>query len=256
MTEPIHIISLGAGVQSSTMALMAAHGEITPMPVAAIFADTKAEPASVYRWLDWLEKQLPFPVYRVMRSSLADNLCQWGHSQIPSFTVGKKGEACLGKRQCTKHWKIVPVQKECRRITGTTRKRIPSGSFVVWNGISTDEAHRQKDSRAHWIRNRCPLLEKRMSRVACLEWMKARGFPEPPKSACVFCPFQGPKQWRAHKADHEAWGMILRVDAQLEARGEFLTSELKRIGECDFSTDADSGQGLLWGNECEGMCGV
>jgi len=55
-TEPLHIISLGAGVQSSTMALMAAAGEITPMPTAAIFADTQDEPASVYRWLDWLEK--------------------------------------------------------------------------------------------------------------------------------------------------------------------------------------------------------
>ena len=49
---PFHVISLGAGVQSSTMALMAAHGEITPMPDAAIFADTQSEPASVYRWLD------------------------------------------------------------------------------------------------------------------------------------------------------------------------------------------------------------
>ncbi len=37
MNEPIHIISLGAGVQSSTMALMAAHGKITPMPKCAIF---------------------------------------------------------------------------------------------------------------------------------------------------------------------------------------------------------------------------
>lgn len=43
-----HIISLGAGVQSSTLALMAAAGEIAPMPVAAIFADTQDEPASVY----------------------------------------------------------------------------------------------------------------------------------------------------------------------------------------------------------------
>src|ERR1017187_6074896 len=67
MTEPIHIISLGAGVQSSTMALMAAAGEITPMPKCAIFADTQAEPKSVYVWLDWLEKQLPFPVYRVVK---------------------------------------------------------------------------------------------------------------------------------------------------------------------------------------------
>ena len=44
MNEPIHIITLGAGVQSSTMALMAAHGEITPMPKCAIFADTQDEP--------------------------------------------------------------------------------------------------------------------------------------------------------------------------------------------------------------------
>jgi 3'-phosphoadenosine 5'-phosphosulfate sulfotransferase (PAPS reductase)/FAD synthetase len=58
-------LSLGAGVQSSTLALMAARGEIGPMPKAAIFADTQAEPESVYRWLDWLEKQLPFPVHRV-----------------------------------------------------------------------------------------------------------------------------------------------------------------------------------------------
>jgi len=44
----INVLSLGAGVQSSTMALMAAKGEITPMPDCAIFADTQAEPQSVY----------------------------------------------------------------------------------------------------------------------------------------------------------------------------------------------------------------
>ncbi len=61
-----HILSLGAGVQSSTMALMAKHGEINPMPDAAIFSDVGAEPKSVYEYLDWLEGELPFPVYRVM----------------------------------------------------------------------------------------------------------------------------------------------------------------------------------------------
>lgn len=42
------------------MALMAKHGEITPMPDCAIFADTQSEPATVYQYLDWLERQLPF----------------------------------------------------------------------------------------------------------------------------------------------------------------------------------------------------
>lgn len=54
MSEPIHIISLGAGVQSSTKALMAAQGLIEPKPKAAIFGDTEGEPESVYLWLSWL----------------------------------------------------------------------------------------------------------------------------------------------------------------------------------------------------------
>ena len=41
------VISLGAGVQSSTMALKAGCGEF-PRPDCAIFADTGYEPKSVY----------------------------------------------------------------------------------------------------------------------------------------------------------------------------------------------------------------
>lgn len=99
--EPIHIISLGAGVQSSTMALMAATGEIELMPTAAIFADTQAEPGSVYRWLDWLEKQLPFPVYRVTQGSLEEDAVTirgrkdgkgtWVPSAIPAYIVNQDG---------------------------------------------------------------------------------------------------------------------------------------------------------------------
>jgi hypothetical protein len=42
------VLSLGAGVQSTTLALMAAHGEVGPMPDCAIFADTCWEPKAVY----------------------------------------------------------------------------------------------------------------------------------------------------------------------------------------------------------------
>ncbi len=100
MANVKHIISLGAGVQSSTMALMAAHGEITPMPDAAIFADTQAEPASVYQWLEWLELHLPFPVYRVTAGSLTDNALEmrttkdgrlYSRTNIPFFTRNPDG---------------------------------------------------------------------------------------------------------------------------------------------------------------------
>ena len=52
----IHLrsLSLGAGVQSTTVALMAAHGEIGPLPDCAIFADTGWEPQAVYDHFAWL----------------------------------------------------------------------------------------------------------------------------------------------------------------------------------------------------------
>lgn len=44
-----HFLSLGAGVQSTTMALMAPHGEIGPLPEVAIFADTPERGHPGYR---------------------------------------------------------------------------------------------------------------------------------------------------------------------------------------------------------------
>lgn len=49
----MRILSLGAGVQSSTIALMAERGETDPID-AAVFADTQAEPAGVYVRTLWM----------------------------------------------------------------------------------------------------------------------------------------------------------------------------------------------------------
>ena len=51
------VISLGAGVQSSVMAIMAAKGEF-PKPDCAIFADTGYEPKKVYAYLEFLKKNI------------------------------------------------------------------------------------------------------------------------------------------------------------------------------------------------------
>ncbi|MCK9513952.1 MAG: hypothetical protein M0R28_22370 [Pigmentiphaga sp.] len=81
--SPIRLraLSLGAGVQSTTMALMAAHEEIGPMPDCAIFADTGWEPKAVYDHLAWLMSPnvLPFPVYTVSAGSIRDQLLAAGN---------------------------------------------------------------------------------------------------------------------------------------------------------------------------------
>lgn len=71
----LRVLSLGAGVQSTTLALLAAHREIEP-PDAAIFADTQWEPAHVYEHLSWLRSPnvLPFPVHIVTAGDIRDGI--------------------------------------------------------------------------------------------------------------------------------------------------------------------------------------
>lgn len=247
--EPIHIISLGAGVQSSTVALMAAAGELKPMPQYAVFADTGDEPAVVYRWLTELKSKLPFEVVRCFNKMgrLSDNLIAYDHSQIPAFNADGK----LGRRQCTSKWKVIPIIKAIRRL-------VPKGASVVqWIGISVDEISRAKDSREPWIVNRFPLIEKRMSRRDCQDWLQARGIFNVPKSACTYCPFHSDAQWRELKAANgKEWAQVKKVDRLLNTRGEYLHKSCKPIDHVDFSTEEERGQLNMFNNECEGMCGV
>jgi hypothetical protein len=264
----MHVLSLGAGVQSSCLALMAARGELNPMPDCAIFADTQAEPASVYTWLDWLETQLPFPVVRVTAGSLTEDSLRvgtredgktWVKGGIPAFVPMSDGRSAPLPRRCTTDYKIVPIQRHL--------KSMREGRDVVqWIGISVDEVHRMKPARLPWIKNIWPLVEKRMNRNDCLRWMESSGYPMPPRSACVYCPYHGPHEWRRLKAEEpESFAAAVAYERRMQAvqhaatsaRGmPFLHRSMKPLNEVDFSTDFDRGQGELFGNECEGMCGL
>ncbi len=265
MTEPIHIISLGAGVQSSTMALMAAHGEITPMPKCAIFADTQDEPKSVYTWLDWLEKQLSFPVHRVTAGRLSDAATKFYHSErnqkwtvksIPAFA--DKGRT-IWPRQCTSDYKVYPIDREI------TRQMRDSGvkRCVKWIGISLDEIHRMKPSRRNSVEHRWPLVENRIKRHDCLEWMKKLAYPEPPRSACIYCPYHSDTEWRRLRAQEpEEFSKAVAFETKMQhafrqiRQIPFLHRSCVPLDKVDFSTDEDHGQQVMFGNECEGMCGV
>lgn len=273
MSEPIHIISLGAGVQSSTMALMAAHGEITPMPKCAIFADTQDEPASVYTWLDWLEKQLPFPVHRVTHGSLSKQMMILRRSRksgkiyqnitAPLYTNGdSKG---ILNRRCTVDYKVLPIMKFVREFT---KKKRGDNSVVAiqWIGISRDEAHRMKPAREAWIKHRWPLVDLGMTRLKCLEWMKIHGYPTPPRSACVYCPYHSDREWRRLR-DKEPQEFARAIQFEKEIQQVALQDETRTgipylhnsrvpLDQVDFSTDEDHGQQVMFGNECEGLCGV
>ena len=272
MVVPLSVISLGAGVQSSTMALMAACGEITPMPKAAIFADTMAEPASVYRWLDWLEKQLPYPVVRVSKGSLTevaltirqrkDGTGQWAKTVIPTYIKNPDGSRGLVQRQCTYDYKVIPLTRMALKLM----KQHKAKSVRQWIGISLDEAHRMKPSRDKRIEHRWPLVDMGMKRHDCLRWMEAHGYPKPPRSACIYCPYHSDAEWRRLRDNEpEAFAAAVDFEKKLQAvklqtdnmKGvPYLHNSLKPLSDVDLSTDEENGQQVMFGNECEGMCGV
>jgi hypothetical protein len=271
MNEPLHLISLGAGVQSSTMALMAAYGEITPMPDGAIFADTQNEPASVYHWLDWLKRQLPFPVYRVTAGNLAemaleihkrkDGTGEWCKSGIPAYTVNWDGTRGQQRRQCTSDFKITPIQGLVRRLL---RDRGASKS-IQWIGISLDEVHRMKPSQVQYMEHIWPLIERRITRADCLAWMANKGFASPPRSACVFCPYHSNEEWRKLKEDEpEEFTKAVKFEHGYQAAKArtldkrpyvpYLHADRVPLENVDFRPKVERDE--HWGNECEGMCGV
>ena len=178
----LRVLSLGAGVQSTTLALMAAHGEIGPMPDCAIFADTGWEPRAVREHLAWLMSPnvLPFPVHIVSAGDIRADLLRAGAGErwasIPAFTrTVKRRHVEIGmiRRQCTKDYKIVPIRRKVRELIGLTRRRSPDHPVVEqWIGISLDELIRMKPSFEAWQVNRWPLFEQRLSRHDCLRWLE------------------------------------------------------------------------------------
>ena len=264
----MNIISLGAGVQSSTMALMAAHGELMPMPDCAIFADTGWEPKRVYDWLEKLVEYLPFPFYRVQRGNLRQEQIDGGSARagrfagMPWFIRNPDGSKGMGRRQCTSHYKVEVINRKVVELCQGRRKK---GQAIMWVGISTDEAGRMKDSKVQYIKNRWPLIELGMSRHDCEKWLTRHGYLIPPKSACIGCPYHNDAMWRdMKKNDPESWNDAVEVDRLIRRatkhrgmKGEqFMHPSLIPLGEVDLSTDEDRGQLNLFNNECEGYCGV
>lgn len=264
------VISLGAGVQSSAMALMASAGVFGDVPDAAVFADTQAEPASVYEYLAYLMEpgRLAFPVYIVTNGSLLDQIGtqrprgKWARLAIPAFAKNVNGKGGMLNRSCTQDYKIRPIRRKVRELCGLHKKRSPLWAVAEqWIGISTDEASRMRDSREPWLRNRYPLIEIGASRADCLRWIRERGLPLPSRSACVFCPFHSEAEWAGLNAKDRA--VANEVDERIRnlRRGQrsgevelYLHRSLRPLATIDF--DKSNDRSLFADAECEGMCGV
>ncbi len=271
----IRVLSLGAGVQSTTVLLLSAHGEL-PKIDCAVFADTGWEPRRVYEHLEWLEEQTDIPIHRVSAGNIKEDALvsqvrgrrsegnRW--ASMPYYTLQANGDRGMIRRQCSREYKADPVDSFIRReLLGLAKgERAPLHAVEQWFGISTDEMRRVRVSRQRFAVYRYPLVhDLGMSRTDCLDWMKAHGYPNPPRSACIGCPYHSEAEWLALREEGgKEWEDACATDEALrdmrDMRGQvFLHRSCEPLRTAPIKDDRN--QGLLFPEDehvCDGMCGL
>lgn len=271
MNDYIDIISLGAGVQSSTLLMMADRGEIkingeTIIPQFAIMSDTGNEPKKVYEWLDFLKSRVKNIEVIITNNGHITNDILNGiannerFASVPFFTKSPDGSKGVLWRQCTGEYKINAVRKEIRRLLGYEPRQKIKEKIRLWMGISTDEIQRVKPSGVSYIENIFPMIDYEMSRFDCLNWFTKNEMPLPPKSSCIICPYHSNAMWKDMKLnDLESWNMAVEFDKKirnmpkLEAQ-VFLHRFCIPLDEVDLNENQLEMDFFI--NECEGMCGI
>ncbi len=230
--EPaLRLLSLGAGVQSTTLLLLAAEGRL-PTPDAAIFADTGWEPAAVYTNLARLEIEVAgpagIPVYRVRRGHIRNDALDPNarFAQMPLYVLFPDGRRGMLRRQCTAEYKMAAIKPCVRRLLGFPYpKPVPATVFAEqWVGYSIDESSRA--ARSHddvaYMRRAFPLLflpggtgrsARGWTRQDCERYLRTHGFEATPKSACIGCPYHSNTYWRDMR-DHRPteWADAIAFD--------------------------------------------
>ena len=278
MEKPLKILSCGAGVQSTVLALMSCrqvsmdNGEQMPLLDHVIFSDTGAEPAAVYRHVEWLKAEVEsygVPFHVVSNGNITEHLkegmvkgseSEKRYATIPAYVASPDGGRAILRRQCTDEFKIKPVERKIRQILGLKpRQRAPINAIEHWFGISADETRRARVSKHRWETNRYPLIfDKRMRRHECINWFAENYNRDLPRSSCVFCPFHDNTEWRRlTAAEFESaceMDELIRTSAQM--RGKlYLHRSLTPLREADLRTQEEKGQ-MNWLDECCGVCGV
>lgn len=222
------LLSLGAGVQSTTLALMCA--EALPKPDAVIFADTRWEKPELYEHLTKLEAVLAdarIPTHRVSKGDLRSDAINPEHryASIPYFVRNPDGSEGMGRRQCTSEYKLAPIGRKVRELLGAAPpdfRRVPKGSHAEqWIGFSADEIVRVNDTyRVRYTTKRYPLIEKGMTRGGCENWLRSRGWTAAEKSACIGCPYHGNAYWRDLRDNHpDQWADAVEFDEAIRKGG-------------------------------------
>lgn len=220
----MRVFSFGGGVQSVAVLVLAAQGKVQYDQF--LFANVGADSENPETLAYFEVFAVPFAfrhgipleeLHKVRRNGDRETLLGRIRRSERSIPIPMHmNNGAPGNRQCTGDFKISVVAKWLREHGATAES-----PATVGLGISTDEFQRARSaSKLNYERLEYPLLDLRLSRLDCRRIIADVGLPIPPKSACFFCPFQSPTQWRRLKHDKPAlFAQSVEIEGFLNARG-------------------------------------
>jgi hypothetical protein len=133
---------------------------------------------------------------------------------VPHWIINEKGE--VGKlmgRQCTVVYKITEIIKEIRKREGLLRFSAKQHQINMFIGFTIDEISRVKPSPQSYIVNKFPLVDLRLSKQECIDYViRKLGF-KPVSSVCNMCYANDFKRvYNIFKNDPDSWNKLLVLD--------------------------------------------
>ena len=259
------IQSNGMGVQSVAMYILSSL-EILPVFDYSIFADPGKEKKETYEYLDvlkdWSQKKsrIRIPIIHDKSKNLYQDLLNNSNStgqrfaSIPGYTLNEDGTIGMLRRQCTHEYKILVVEDNIRKIFGIDKRQSYPEIVELYIGISLDEIKRiakphRKNVRyvypfCNWVSTRKRGWREgftTLTRADLINIILEQNLPLPPKSSCIFCPFQVDYNWLKHKQNGE-WNDIIAVDNAIRNSSKkgikqkvFLHKSCKPIDEVELN---------------------
>jgi len=224
-TEPVkqkRFFSFGGGVQSVAVLVLTLQGRL--QYDAFIFANVgdDSENPDTLAYIEAYVKPLcaarGIPFVELQKTRKGQPITILGELYRDGKRIGLPaylGSGAPMRRNCTSDFKLIPIANWQKKHGASE-----ADPCITGIGISLDELERARtESGFAWQLLEYPLLDLRLSRMACTRIITDYGLPLPPKSSCYFCPFKRRDEWKRLKGDKpELFAKAVALEQMLNER--------------------------------------
>lgn len=265
----IKVLSCGAGMQSTALALMSCENAMAAKPVhplvpvydSVIYCDLGYEPPWVYEQVKFIQKAcercgIPFKIiYTGLYDHYLHNFGERRTCSIPFWSIGPDGKKAKMRRNCTIDFKIAAIHKYARyELLGYKKyQRIRPediGAHEMHIGFSSEERKRMFSSYNPIFVNRFPLVEMGLQRPDNYKYILEVWGLDTKASACCICPFHRNYFFEYLKNHHgDSYNAVLALDqllaekqAQTKIQSQIFISRSRKRIECLTPADCSDAE--------------